>query len=126
MPKIRSTQEQLDSYVPYLEYALEDGKIKDLTFRIVKPGDTATALVKDDAIDFGVLGKVDFWGRPGWWHMKEIKVGKKFKNGDTLETKITVKPPIDPRQVGVIGFHFGGAIQDKNAEVWYKWHFYPH
>ena len=126
LPKIYSTQEQLDSYVPYLEYALEDGKIKDLTLRIVKPKDTVTALVKNDVIDFGVLAHVDFWGRsPRWQQMKIIKVDKKFKNGDTLEATIAVKPPLDPRSIGVIGIHFSRAKQDKNSEVWYKWHFYP-
>jgi hypothetical protein len=126
LPKIRSTSEQLSSYVPYVEYVLMDDKVTGLILRMVKPDEPENAITKeDDDTGFREFGKVNLLGlSPNWEHLQEIKIDKKFKPGDVIEVGLKVNPPQTPRFIGVVEVWYKDETQTEGTEVWQRWNFY--
>jgi hypothetical protein len=125
LPKISSTTEQLASYVPYVEYVLTDAKVTGILLKMVKADDPRTVILKEDGTGFKEFGKVNLFGlAPSWEHLQQMKIDKKFKPGDAVEIELKVKPPREPRFIGVIEVWYKDAAQVKGVEVWQRWNFY--
>jgi hypothetical protein len=125
LPKIRSTSEQMESYVPYAEYILADGKVTGITLRMVKPDQPQSAIVKEDGSGFGEFWKVSLFGlSPSWEHLQEIKIDRKFKPGDAVEVELKLDKPREGRFIGLVDVWYKDEAQTEGSDVWQRWSFY--
>lgn len=61
-PNYRTTQEQLDSFVPYIEFIRSGTQVTGMRWRVVKPSDTS----KPVAQSFNMQFQVEHASREGW------------------------------------------------------------
>jgi hypothetical protein len=125
LPKIRSTREQLDSYVPYVEYILTDEKVTGVILRMVKPDEPEKAILKAGGTGFKEFYRVELWvngSRENYY--QELKFDKKFNPGDAIEVELNVDPPLLPSRIGTVFIWFKDEAQTDGADVKQKWSFH--
>jgi hypothetical protein len=122
LPKIRSTGEQMASYVPYVEYVVNEGKITALILRMVKPSSPEIPLVKSEDVRTGYIRHVDFFDARGKRMLRE-SLARTISDGQKIEMEIKLSKPLDPTKVYEVDVIFADATKGTFINAWYAWYF---
>jgi hypothetical protein len=120
-PKFRSLTEQLNSYVPYIEYVLDssDKMVTGIIVRFVKPDNPAEAIIRDVTMEGITVGSLVVASK------KLVHINKSFKEGEAAETLVTLDPPIAANSIPSIGVLYKNTPNKaKYAELWYSWRYH--
>jgi len=116
IPIHRTTQEQLASYVPYVEYISSGSQVTGLRWRMVNPSDTSKALSFDYPVDMcinSVRNASNNTLYSGEWKLIEA--------GNVVEGTETFSTPIDESEIFNIRIYFNPYEPD--AAKNYLWYF---
>ena len=116
IPIHRTTQEQLESYVPYVEYISSGSQVTGLRWRMVNPSDTSKALSFDYSVDMcinSVRNASNNTLYSGEWKLIEA--------GNVIEGTETFSTPIDESEIFNIRIYFNPYEPD--AAKNYLWYF---
>ena len=115
-PNYRTTQEQLDSFVPYIEFIRSGSKVTGLNWRVVNPSDTSKPVSQDFNMEF----QVDNASRKGWdefyW-----SPWVQIPAGETPEGTLTFYEPIEESEIWLIEVNLNTF--DEDAEKIHTWKF---
>jgi hypothetical protein len=124
VPKIRSTSEQLATYVPYVECVFDQNNyITGLKVRFVNPSNPNQTLTKSGTINVGTVSQILLWDEEGNY-FRTINANKTYSNGELLEGTVDYDEPVNPSQVYGIEIRFSDDNQDSGVKSWYRWNFY--
>lgn len=116
VPHYRTTQEQLESYVPYVEYVWNGSQVTGLRWRVVAPDNTSEAVTLDFASSFIVASVQNAAGNTlysGQWAYIEA--------GDIVSGEVTFDSPINEADISRIRVAFNRWNED--SENSYQWYF---
>ena len=118
IPAFRTTQEQLASFVPYVEYVYNGSNVTGLKWRVVKASDTATPVAQDFRMRFRVMNVykesyVNFYS--GSW----IDIA----SGNVPEGTITFDAPIAASEIWGIRVRLYTHWEEDSPER-YEWRFF--
>lgn len=120
IPKFRTTQEQLNNFVPYIEYIRSGENVTGFTWRIVNPQDTSTPIAPQNyRMRIRVYSAVDDMGNRFFrnsWH--------DINAGDTPEGTFTFEQPVNESQIYRVIVRFR-TFEDNNPDIYnvYEWNF---
>lgn len=116
IPNYRTTQEQLESYVPYVEYISSGTQVTGLRWRVVSPDNTSEAVTLDFASSFIVA---DIWNTSG----NHLYSGgwATIEAGNPVSGEVTFDTPINESDISIIRVAFD--YWNNNLENSYQWHF---
>ena len=115
-PDYRTTQEQLNTFVPYIEFTRSGSQVTGLTWRVVKPSDTSTPVPQGFNMEFQVENVcIDGWDSVFGSEWIDIPAG------DTPEGSLTFDEPIDESEIWFVEVNLS-TYEDNNQEV-YSWKF---
>lgn len=116
IPNYRTTQEQLESYVPYVEYISSGTQVTGLRWRMVSPDKTSEAVTLDFASGFIVS---EIWNASG----NNLYSGEwaTIETGNPVSGEVTFDTPINEADISRIRVAFN--YRDGNSDNSYQWHF---
>ena len=116
IPNFRTTQQQLASFVPYVEYIRSGSNVTGLRWRIVNPSDVDTPVVQTEKMRFRVMNvdKADENFYKGTWLDIEA--------GESPEGTLTFDTPIAESELWAIEARL--ITNEGDTEMTYSWVFY--
>ena len=122
IPNYRTTQEQLDSIVPYIEYIYEGSNVKGLKWRVVNPADTSKPLPQDFDMYFQVeaVYSAEGWAdgvtlyNPGSWDGSTLT---HIPAGSIPQGTVSFDHPINADEIFII------QTTHCYGDTGYKWYF---
>lgn len=117
VPNYRTTQEQLNTFVPYVEYISSGSQVTGLRWRLVSPDNTAEAVTLDFTVGFRLFNVLDIGGYSlysGSWITVEA--------GNPVSGDVTFDEPINGADITLI--RAGWNVWNGNSESIYQWYFY--
>jgi hypothetical protein len=124
VPKIRSTSEQLATYVPYIECVFNQSNyLTGLKIRFVNPSNPSQTLTKSSTANVGTVDRILIWGADDNY-IRTINANKTYSDGELLEGTVDYSEPVNPSQVYGIEIRFSDDNQVSGVESWYRWNFY--
>ncbi len=116
IPNYRTTQEQLESYVPYVEYISLGSQVTGLRWRVVSPDNTSEAVTLDFASSLRVISVQNASGNTlysGQWEYVEAD--------NPVSGEVTFDSPISEADISRIrvGFYYWNNDSDND----YQWYF---
>ncbi|MDL2263565.1 SYNERG-CTERM sorting domain-containing protein [Synergistaceae bacterium OttesenSCG-928-I11] len=126
-PKIKTIEEQMASFVPYVEYVTSDNgtAITGIKWRFVNPSDPTKALVRSASVPVDSIHHIRLWNsETGARLVAPSSNNIIFKDGDVLEGTVDFDFPVklaDYHRVQV-RFHLPGYRGD-NSYIRYDWTF---
>ena len=118
IPSFRSTQQQLDSFVPYVEYIRSSSDVTGLKWRIVKASDTSTPVSQDFKMNFAIMGIVN---HDNIWLIGSGEYEHEIKAGETPEGTFTFNKPISESEIAEI--YVGLDVNEGSDAEYYDWLF---
>ena len=115
-PNYKTTQQQLASFVPYIEFIRSGSQVTGLKWRIVNPSDTSKPVVQDFDMSF----QVENASREGWdefYRSEWIDITA----GETPEGTLTFDEPIDESEIWLVEVSLN--VHDENTDKIYSWKF---
>ena len=112
----KTTQEQMNSYVPYFEYVLDGSKATGIKWRIVNPSDMNTPVSQDFYMGFNINDVVvgsEYLDADSWTDIAP---------GDTPEGIIMFESPVEASEIVLVVLRLDTSEPGKEGE--YQWYFY--
>ncbi len=136
LPVTRSTAEQLNAYVPYVELIVENSRVTGFKWRLVSPDNPEKVLVRDDAagIDPVWVGGIRVRKHNGEDVYRSSRENGEivYEEGDELpEVTVTLPPAasVDLRDLQRVRINVRSAASEEsrteNADAYYSWSFVP-
>ena len=115
-PDYMTTQEQLELYVPYVEYISSGSQVTGLRWRVVNPNNTSEAVTFDFNVGFRVFGVWDVGGYYLYANQWEY-----IEAGNPVSGEVTFDSPINEADIQFIlaAWNYG----EGSAERIYQWYF---
>ncbi len=116
-PNYRTTQEQLNSFVPYIEFIRSGSQVTGLRWRVVNPADTSTPISQDVDMRF----QVENASREYW----DYFYGSEWIDipaGETPEGTLTFDEPIEEREIWLVEVNLSTDEND-DIDTIYTWKF---
>ena len=117
IPNYMTTQEQLNTYVPYVEYISSGSQVTGLRWRLVRPDNTAEAVTLDFTVGFRIFNIRDIGGYSlygGDW--------VPFEAGNPVSGDVTFDEPINEADITLISAAWN--YWDGDSERIYQWYLY--
>ena len=115
VPNYKTTREQLNTFVPYVEYIRSGSSVTGIKWRVVNPSDTSKPLSQDVGMTFSVNHVYDAYRNSlysGPWDFIEP--------GKTPEGTVMFDEPIDESEIYVIRVYLNYEIDGKETtNLWY-------
>lgn len=118
IPDFRSTQQQLDSFVPYIEYIRSGSDVTGLKWRVVKPSDPTTPVSQDFNMTFRLVSVID----TGFYNLGIEQEEHEITAGETPEGTFMFSEPISASEIGAVDV--GLEINEGSDSENYYWFFY--
>ncbi len=110
VPNYKTTREQLNTFVPYVEYIRSGSSVTGIKWRVVNPSDTSKPLSQDFGMSFNVNHVCDAYGDylySGPWEYIEP--------GRIPEGTVMFDEPIDESEIHVIRVYLNYEIDGKET-----------
>ena len=121
----RTTQEQLNEYVPYIEYVRDGTKVTGLKYRLVVSSDTETALPAENYTNVFF----NIWGT-NWNFLTYTSEEEKhsewhaFPPGDKVEGTVSFDEPVEESDIWAAEIWFTNDVMGNYNNKAYHWYFF--